>query len=222
MMKKFGGFWFLVALSFVVLPVLYFLMRTHKTLPIYNPYQIDASLVDSAVQSIQKSHTIADFSLFNQNGDTVSGQIVQNKVYVAEFFFATCQDICPLMNAQMQRIFQKFKTENDFAILSFSVQPERDTPSALSAYALKYGATLPTWQFLTGGKPQIYTLARQSYFLMKKESVGEGAGDKYDFIHTNFFVLIDRQKRIRGYYDGTNKKQVDILMQDIALLLAEK
>ena len=203
----------------------YFFFNQEKPLPIYQPAQIHPDLVDESLQQQQKSHRIAPFTLQNQYGETVTEAIVAEKVYVAEFFFATCPDICLLMNAQMQRIAQFFKDENRFRILSFSVYPEKDTPENLLIYSQNYQAKLPQWTFLTGDKPQIYNLARRSYFLMKKEAVGfdkaEENGSASDFIHTNNFVLIDTKNRIRGYYDGTSAQEVDQLIKDIQKLLKE-
>lgn len=199
-----------------------FYSKTSKVLPIFQPHQINKDLIDENLSyKIGDNHTMADFTLFNQLAEPVSQEIVKNKVYVAEFFFATCPDICPLMNAQMARIAKRFRQNDTFRILSFSVYPEKDTPEKLLEYSKIYQAELPQWTFLTGDKKEIYALARQSYFLMKKQVVGDGDGGVGDFIHTNNFVLIDPLGRIRGYYDGTSKKEVDELMDDIQILLEE-
>ena len=162
--------------------------------------------------------TIKDFSLLNQYKEIVSQQTVQNKIYVANFFFATCQSICPAMNNQLGRVQQAEKNDPDFLILSHTVNPMHDTAEVLFEYAGKYGATKNKWHFLTGDKKAIYTLAKESYLVNALEDDGTPEG----FIHSEAILLIDKQKRIRGIYDGTDSLQVNKLMSDISILKIEK
>ncbi len=163
-------------------------------------------------------HTIDDFKFINQNKDTVTQKTIENKIYVADFFFATCQSICPQMSTEMIRVQQTFLNDNEFLILSHSVNPSHDTSEVLLAYAGKYGAMKDKWHFLTGNKKQIYDLAKDSYLVNALEDDGTPEG----FLHSELFLLIDKQKRIRGMYDGTDSIAVNKLIADIKLLKTEK
>lgn len=163
-------------------------------------------------------HTIGDFKLVNQNKDTITQKVIENKIYVADFFFATCQSICPQMSNELIRVQDAFKTDNDFLILSHSVNPAHDTSEVLLAYAGKYQAIKNKWHFLTGNKKTIYDLARYSYLVNALEDDGSPEG----FLHSELFLLVDKQKRIRGMYDGTDSIAVNKLIADIKLLKTEK
>lgn len=163
-------------------------------------------------------HTIGDFKFVNQNKDTITQKTVENKIYVADFFFATCQSICPQMSTELVRVQKEFKTDNDFLILSHSVNPAHDTSEVLNVYAGKYGAIKNKWHFLTGSKKAIYDLAKDSYLVNALEDDGTPEG----FLHSELFLLIDKQKRIRGMYDGTDSVAVNKLIADIKLLKTEK
>jgi protein SCO1/2 len=163
-------------------------------------------------------HTIGNFSLLNQYKEIVSQQTTQNKIYVTNFFFATCQSICPAMNSQLGRVQQAEKNDADFLILSHTVNPMHDTAEVLFEYAGKYGAIKNKWHFLTGDKKAIYNLAKESYLVNALEDDGTPEG----FIHSEAILLIDKQKRIRGIYDGTDSLQVNKLISDISILKTEK
>jgi protein SCO1/2 len=163
-------------------------------------------------------HTIGDFKFIDQNKDTITQKAISNKIYVADFFFATCQSICPQMSTQMIRVQDAFKNDNDFMILSHSVNPVHDTSEVLLAYAGKYKADNNKWHFLTGSKKAIYDLAKNSYLVNAFEDDGSPEG----FLHSELFLLIDKQKRIRGMYDGTDSVAVNQLISDIRLLKTEK
>ena len=218
--SKMKALWIIafIFLFSIVFSYLHF-FRLPKNLPVYAIWQIDGSLVDQNLTQNYPRSTLSQFELINQNEEKITEKIIANKIHIAEFFFATCEDICPLMNAQMQIVFEHFKDRDNFQILSFTVMPEKDTPSQLLLYAEKYGASTPIWHFLTGDKKTIYQLARGFYFLVKKSKVGEGDGSKTDFIHTNNFVLIDEKGQIRGYYDGTDPQEVATLIADTDFLL---
>ena len=154
----------------------------------------------------------------NQYSYCISEKDLDGKIYVADFFFTTCPSICPAMSKQMLRVFDEFKDNQKIMVLSHTVMPEVDSVAVLKEYALRYGIDSDNkWLFLTGDKKEIYQLARKSYFA----AINEGNGDKDDFIHTENFVLIDAKKRIRGFYDGTSKEEVEKLIEDIHILLEE-
>ena len=162
-------------------------------------------------------HTIGNFTLINQNEDTISQNTTENKIYVANFFFATCQSICPQMSTELIRVQDAFKTDKDFLILSHSVNPVHDTSEVLLAYAGKYGAIKNKWHFLTGSKKIIYDLAKDSYMVNALEDDGSEEG----FLHSELFLLVDKQKRIRGMYDGTDSIAVNKLIEDVKMLKTE-
>lgn len=190
-----------------------------KVLPIINPVDVEDEMVDPELLRIGMGHKIGDFSFTNQNGETITSKEVEGKVYVAEYFFTTCKSICPIMNDEMQRIQEAYKDNNEFRILSFTVDPDVDTVAQMKWYAETHNADPKQWHFLTGRKADLYTLARTSFFLLKPAEAQNLGDAGSDFIHTNNFVLVDQKSRIRGYYDGTDEKEVDALIADIQLLL---
>lgn len=197
--------------------VAYQFIKDNRKLPVYAPSQINPDLVDAEKQKVTKNHRIADFFLTNQDGETFNSKNLEGKFYVTDFFFTTCPTICPDMSSQLQRVQKKYSNLDDFLIISHTVQPEIDSPEVLKEYAELYEADTKKWIFLTGDKKTIYDLARKSYFA----AVTEGDGGVDDFIHTENFVLVDKEKRIRGFYDGTSAKSVDQLIVDIEILAQE-
>jgi protein SCO1/2 len=192
-----------------------------KKLPFINPIDISEEMVDPELLRVGYGHKIGNFSFLDQNGNTVTQDDVKGKVFVAEYFFTTCQTICPIMNKQMQRVHEAYRKNDAVNILSFTVNPEIDTVEQMKRYADEHKADGKKWHFLTGEKDKLYELARKSFFVLKPaESQNQGDVGS-DFIHTNNFVLVDQKLRIRGYYDGTNSKEVDRLIKDIDLLLNE-
>lgn len=194
-----------------------------KLLPVINPVDLDEEMVDRDVLMNRKGygHKIGDFSFLNQNGEVITQEFVKNKVFVAEYFFTTCGSICPIMNKQMKRVQDAFADNEGVKILSFTVDPATDSVEQMKRYAEGHFANDHQWQFLTGNKGKLYELARKSFFVLKPAEA-ENLGDAgSDFIHTNNFVLVDRKKRIRGYYDGTSVTSVDSLIYDIGRLLKE-
>jgi protein SCO1 len=163
-------------------------------------------------------HTIADFSLTNQNGEAVSGKTVAGKIYVANFFFATCQSICPEMSGNLVDVQKEFLNDDSLLILSHSVNPLHDTVEVLKNYAGTYGIKSGKWHLLTGDKKMIYDLAKTSYLVNALEDDGTPEG----FLHSELLLLIDGKGRIRGMYDGTDKAAVQKLIADIKLLKTEK
>lgn len=162
-------------------------------------------------------HTVQPFSFINQYHDTVNEKTIENKIYVADFFFATCQSICPKMSSQLVHVQNAFKNDNNVLILSHTVNPSNDTVEVLNGYAQTYGAVKNKWHLLTGNKKAIYDMARYSYLVNALEDDDTAEG----FLHSELFVLVDAQKRIRGMYDGTDSVSVLKLISDIKLLKQE-
>ena len=162
-------------------------------------------------------HQIASFNLTNQIGQVVNQNKTKNKIYIANFFFATCQSICPMMSNQLQEVQKAFLADDSVLILSHSVNPLHDTVAVLSNYADAYGAKTNKWHLLTGNKKQIYDLAKTSYLVNAFEDDGSPEG----FLHSELFLLIDKKSRIRGMYDGTNTAEVKKLIEDVKLLKQE-
>ncbi|MEZ4840693.1 MAG: SCO family protein [Flavobacteriaceae bacterium] len=207
-----------VGLLFIVMVLIgYFLLSPSKKLPVYNPADVNPKLVDPTVKHVRTNHKIADFSLINQNGDTVTQEDYDDKIYVADFFFTRCQTICPIMTTNMAELQEVFKNDNSVMFLSHSVTPDIDSVSVLKAYAEKKGAIDGKWNLVTGDKKHIYELARKSYFAV----LDEGDGGIQDFIHTEQFILVDKKKQIRGFYDGTNKEDIKRIVEDINILKKE-
>ena len=173
--------------------------------------------MDSSLQHVKKYHKIAPFTLTNQNGETITDRDYKDKIYVADFFFTTCPTICPKMTANMGEIQKAILNDPQVKLLSFSVTPEIDSVAQLKKYAIEKGVEDQKWNLLTGKKKQIYELARKSYLAVKDN----GDGGPYDMIHTENFILIDPEKRIRGFYDGTDTLAMQTLLADIALLQKE-
>lgn len=199
--------------SGIVLTSFYFILQPKITLPIYSPNMVSIELVEEDIRYVKKYHKISDFSLTNQNGKTITQEYYDNQIYIADFFFTTCPSICPIMTENMFQIQEK-TMEDNVLLVSYSVTPEIDSVAQLKKYALEKGVNDNKWNLLTGDKKQIYDLARKSYLVAKND----GDGGKYDMIHTENFVLIDKEKRIRGFYDGTNKEEMVKLLNDFKIL----
>jgi len=213
---KFFGLVLLI-LSIIIISIIYQVLKPNEVLPIFQPAKVNAELVDSTIQHVKKYHIISDFSLINQNGKTITQEDYKNKIYVADFFFTTCQTICPIMTDHMVQVQNKLKNDSTIMLLSHSVTPEIDSVAQLKKYALKKGVDDTKWNLVTGEKKEIYKLARKSYLAVKTS----GNGDEYDMIHTENFVLVDKKKRIRGFYDGTDDLEIQQLLKDIEILKRE-
>jgi len=212
--------WFLtivIVLSAIILTLFYSALKPKKTLPIYNPSMVNPELVDSTVQYISKYHTIADFSFTNQNGKIITQKDYEGKIYVADFFFTTCGSICPKMTTNLAEVQKAFVNNPKVMLLSHTVFPETDSVSVLKEYAKKNGVIDSKWNLVTGDKKQIYTLARKSYLAVKLGKPEE----LYDMVHTENFVLVDSKRRVRGFYDGTKKEDIERLIDDINFLCSQ-
>lgn len=207
----------LTIISAVILALFYNALKPEEKLPIYQPAMVNYELVDSSLQHIKKYHKIAPFSLINQNGLTITEKDYLNKIYVADFFFTTCPSICPKMTANMGLVQKDLRTDNQVLLVSFSVTPEIDSVAQLKRYATEKGVIDSKWNLLTGDKKEIYELARKSYLAVKTS----GDGGKHDMIHTENFILVDPEQRIRGFYDGTDITAMDELLSDIRILQKE-
>jgi len=196
---------------------IYTLLTPEKRLPVFNPADINPKLVDESVIHIRRNHKVADFKLINQNGEIVTHEDYNGKIYVADFFFTRCMTICPVMTNNMGKLQDVFKNDEDIKFLSLSVTPEMDSIPVLKEYAVNKGVIDAKWNITTGDKKHIYELARKSYFAV----LDEGDGGLQDFIHTENFILVDKKSQIRGFYDGTDSKDIERLIQDIKILQNE-
>ena len=216
MLKKYWLFaTSMIIISLITVISFYIVLTPEKKLPIYQPSMVKFQLVDSTIQHVKRFHKIDDFKLINQNNDTVTNEIYDGKIYVADFFFTTCPDICPIMTGNMLYLQENLKNNNDIMLASFSVTPNVDTVEVLKSYSLEKGVDDSKWNLMTGEKKQIYDLARKSFLVAKKIHNEQNHG----MIHTENFVLVDKDKRIRGYYDGTNIEDMNKLLDDIQILI---
>ncbi|MDG1571279.1 SCO family protein [Robiginitalea sp. M366] len=207
----------LLGLSAVIVILFYRALQPKKVLPVYQPADFDPELVDPEIGYVKKYHTVADFSLLNQNGDTITQADFAGKIYIADFFFTTCPSICPIMTDNMAYLQAELMEDPEVLLLSHSVTPGIDSVPQLKKYALEKGVVDAKWNLVTGDKKQIYALARRSYMAVKSD----GDGGPYDMIHTENFILVDKERRIRGTYDGTKREDMDRLLEDLAILKQE-
>lgn len=207
---------FLFILSAIIVTIIYQILKPEESLKIYQPADVTAELVDTTLHYVKKYHTIADFSLINQNGKTITQEDYKDKIYVADFFFTTCQTICPIMTGHMVKIQEALKDDHEVLLLSHTVTPEIDTVAQLKKYALEHGVNDLKWNLVTGDKKEIYDLARKSYLAAKDVPYSDN-----DLVHTENFVLVDKKKRIRGFYDGTDPDAIEKLLEDIKILEQE-
>lgn len=201
-------------LSMIIIYLFYNALQPKKVLPVYQPADFNSELVDSTLVHVKKYHTIGNFSLTNQNGETITQDFYRDKIYVADFFFTTCPTICPIMTENMVYLQSQIANDKDVLLLSHSVTPDIDSVVQLKKYALEKGVIDKKWNLVTGDKKHIYELARKSYLAVKDD----GDGGPFDMIHTENFILIDKERRIRGTYDGTNKEEMAKLLQDLEVL----
>jgi protein SCO1/2 len=204
---------FILAFSAAAITLFYTILKPVETLPIYQPAEVNEKLVDSSVIHVSKYHKISDFELINQNGKKITQEFYSNKIYVADFFFTTCQDICPVMTKNMYKLQEELKNDNDILFLSHTVIPEVDTVQQLKKFSIENKVNDSKWNLVTGDKKQIYDLARKSYLAVEDTEYGE-----FDMIHTENFMLIDKKRQIRGFYDGTNDLEIEKLLEDIEIL----
>ena len=191
--------------------------KQEAKLPIYGEREVAITEKDGQKVVDTLYHTIAPFQFINQDSAIITEAAVANKIYVADFFFTSCRTICPKMKTQMLRVYDSIQAMDDVIILSHTIDPEYDTVGLLRDFAERLGVTSAKWHFLTGNKDNIYELAQTSYFATAMEDKTEPDG----FIHSGAFVLVDKDRRIRGTYDGTQEEAVNRLIQDIKRLRSE-
>ena len=208
---------FLLVFSVIGITVFYQLLKQEERLKIYNPIDVNPRLVDASLKNMRKNHTIGDFELTNQNGEAITNKNYEQKIYIADFFFTRCQNICISMAYNMAELQAYYKDDSEIMFLSHSVTPVMDSVPVLKEYALSKGVIDEKWNVTTGPKNHIYDLARKSYFAV----LDEGNGDENDFIHTEQFILIDKERRIRGFYDGTKSEDMEKIKRDIKILKKE-
>ena len=208
----------LLLFSIITIALFYNALLPKKTLPVYTPSMVNEELVDTTVQYIAKNHFISNFSFVNQNGKTITQKDYEGKIYVADFFFTTCGSICPKMTTNLAEVQKAFINNPKVMLLSHSVLPDIDSVPVLKAYAIKNGVNDKKWNLVTGDKKEIYSMARKSYLAVKQGKPSE----LYDMVHTENFVLIDTKKRVRGFYDGTKKEDVQRLIGDINFLCEDQ
>ncbi len=217
-LEKYRKFlWVLAALSVIILMLFYNALLPIKKLPVYQPAMVNFELVDSTIQHHKKFHRIADFSLTNQNGKTVTQKDFKGKIYVADFFFTTCPNICIAMTDNLLKVQEKIKNNPNVVLLSHSVTPKIDSVPQLKKYAIEKGVIDKKWNLVTGDKKEIYELARKSYLAVKED----GDGGPFDMIHTENFILVDPDRRIRGFYDGTDLEEIQRLLEELEILIQE-
>ena len=204
---------FILIFSAAAVYMFYLILKPVEVLPIYQPAEVNEKLVDSSIIHVAKYHKISDFKLTNQNGKEITQANYKDKIYVADFFFTTCQDICPVMTKNMYQLQEELKNDNEILLLSHTVIPEVDTVEQLKEYAIENKVDDSKWNLVTGDKKQIYELARKSYLAVEDSNFNE-----FDMIHTENFILIDKEKQIRGFYDGTNSEEINRLFKDIEIL----
>ncbi len=218
MMKRYRVLIILMSIvSIATVSMFYNVLKPEEKLPIYQPNMVSFQLVDSTVQHVKRFHKIKDFKLINQNGQQITNENYRDKIYVADFFFTTCQAICPIMKENMIILQDQYKNDDQVYLLSHTVTPEIDTKEVLKKYAIEKGIIDSKWNLVTGDKEEIYNLARKSYLVA--EDIEES--ELFEMIHTENFVLVDPERRIRGFYDGTDQESMNALIYDIKVLKKE-
>jgi protein SCO1/2 len=182
-------------------------------------YGVMMYTTDFAKVKLPVLNTVQHFSFLKQDSTMVSEQQTQGKVYVAEYFFTSCRGICPKMNKNMKAIYERFKSDSNFIVISHTVNPETDSLPVMRHYADSMGANSKNWWFVTGSKEALYKAARESYMLDDPKNNSKNIDEQ--FLHTQFFTLVDRIGRVRGVYDGIKKGEVEQLIHDISELIAE-
>ncbi|MGJ3236075.1 SCO family protein [Marivirga sp.] len=184
--------------------------------PVLGRKQYVEKVVDGQTVTDTVDHTIPDYKLVNQDSNWVTPETFEGKVYVADFFFTSCPTICPTMKKEMLRVYEAYKDNDEVGIISHTIDPEYDTVALLKDFAEKLDVQAPKWHFVTGEKEDIYELGQKGYMVTAMEDENEAGG----YLHSGAFVLVDKERKIRGVYDGTRSEEVDKLITDIELLLA--
>jgi len=182
-------------------------------------YVVMINITNIAEEKLPPLNTVRPFTFIRQDGKQITEKDVAGKTYIAEYFFTTCKGICPKMNKNMQKVYLELKNEKDFMVLSHTVDPETDSVPVMKRYADSIGASINNWWFLTGTKENLYKTARESYLLDDPQNSSKNITEQ--FIHTQFFALVDKGGQVRGIYDGLKKDEVDQLVTDTRMLLSK-
>ncbi len=201
----------------VLLPmgIIFFISNFGKNrykLPVY--FAEDSVQTETGHYKITEAYAVPDFALIDQDRNPVTQKQLRGYIYVADFFFTRCGSICPKMTSQLTRVQEEFMKDTIVRIVSFTVDPKHDTSEVLKAYAAEYGAKEGKWRFVTGPKDSIYALAQKGYYITAMEDTAHPV----DFVHSDKLVLVDKNGWIRGYYNGTDQKEVDKLITEIKVL----
>ena len=212
----------MVLVCILLIPVLIFMFlrgfgKNEYDLPVFFEKGVDNPFLECPIGDTTQ-HFIPNFTFTNQEGKAVGRKEMEGKVTIVDFFFTSCPSICPVMSREMERVNDMFRDEPNVQIMSISIDPEYDTPEILKSYADEHNAITGKWHFLTGPKDLTYQLARCGFVLPTLD--GNGVPD--DFVHSDKFILVDELGRIRGYYSGTNREDVDLLMLETKVLLYGK
>lgn len=193
--------------------------NSDKKLPIYGQREAKMTTDKDGNQKVDTVYqTIPNFKFLNQDSTYITQDLFKDKIYVADFFFTSCSTICPIMHRNLKTVYDQFKDNKEVMFLSHTIDFKYDKPSVLKKYAQKLGVDVPNWQFVYGSKEEVYHIAEHDYLV----AVEEDSTARDGYIHQGWLVLIDKQKRIRGAYDGTKTEQVEQMKKDMATLLAEK
>ncbi|NDU95497.1 SCO family protein [Spirosoma terrae] len=201
----------------VMLTLFWSCQSSDNSLPILGQRKAVTKTIDGKVVTDSVDHTIPDFKFTSQYGDTVTAHDFTGKIYVADFFFTTCPTICPKMKMQLKRVYEKFKNNPNVALLSHTINPEHDSVAVLKEFADNLGVTGHQWLFVTGDKEAIYDIGQNSYMVTAQEDSSAPGG----VVHSGAFILVDKDRHIRGIYDGTTEEGVDKLMADMDRLLTD-
>lgn len=190
---------------------------TTDKLPILGQREAVTKVVNGKSVTDTVYQSIPDFKFVSQYGDTVTGKTLDNKIYVADFFFTSCPTICPKMKVQLKRVYEKFKGNPNVMLLSHTIDPDHDSVAVLKEFAQNLGVTGRQWLFVTGDRDKIYDIGQNNYLVTAQADASAPGG----VVHSGAFILVDKAKHIRGIYDGTTEAGVDKLMADMNRLLAE-
>jgi protein SCO1/2 len=191
--------------------------QNEEKLPVLGRKSVQEVMLNGTKTYDTTFHTIADFAFINQDSVEVSNETFKDKIYVADFFFTTCPTICPIMKTQMLRVYERYKDNDQVMFLSHTIDPDYDTVALLHDFAERLGVSTSRWHFVTGDKEAIYDIGQNSYMVTAMEDEDEPGG----YLHSGAFILVDKDRKIRGLYDGTNEDQVNRLINDIPRLLQE-
>lgn len=186
-------------------------------LPILGEREAVTRTVNGKTVTDSVYHTIPDFRFVSQYGDTVTAKTLAGKIYVADFFFTSCPTICPKMKVQLKKVYEKYRTNPEVMLLSHTIDPVHDSVPVLKEFADNLGVTGRQWLFVTGDREKIYDIGQTSYMVTAQQDNSAPGG----VVHSGAFILVDKDRHIRGIYDGTTEQGVNNLMNDMDRLLAE-